>query len=323
MRNVFIVLGTYQGEAYLPALLASIQQQSCPTWTLLARDDASSDATPAILRAAAAADHRIVVLDGDGVRHGAVGNFGLLMQQAYDRGAEYLFFADQDDVWHPDKIAKQMQCMQEAEDAAGTRSPQLVYSDLVVVDASLRSLHPSFLRYSRLPYASGRPLRSLLGRSFVLGCATVINRPLLDFALPLPTAVASHDWWVALCAACVGSISLLDTPTLEYRRHAHNASLPAYWTTWNPFRRAWRQQWDRRWTSFRRSLEQARVLRDRLQQRRLDAAELLDRFCGLFENPGGPWRRIGDLHRLGIPAIDLPRRLLYYLCVLMLSGHPI
>ena len=36
----------------------------------------------------------------------------------------------------------------------------------------------------------------------------------------------------------------------------------------------------------------------------------------MFERPGGGWRRILALHRLGVPAIDLPRRLLYDLCVL-------
>ena len=65
-------------------------------------------------------------------------------------------------------------------------------------------LHASFLRQNRLPYGSGRPLKTLLGRSFVLGCACAVNRPLMELALPLPEAVVSHDWWLALCAASAG-----------------------------------------------------------------------------------------------------------------------
>ena len=46
------------------------------------------------------------------------------------------------------------------------------------------------------------------------------------------------------------------------------------------------------------------------------ALEILDRFCGLFERPMPGWRRVLELRRLGVPEIDLPRRLLYDLCVL-------
>ena len=85
MPNVYIALGTYQGEAYLPELLESIRRQSYRDWTLLARDDGSTDATLPILRRAAAEDQRIVVWDEDRRRRGAAGNFGLLMQQAFER----------------------------------------------------------------------------------------------------------------------------------------------------------------------------------------------------------------------------------------------
>ena len=60
MPNVFIVLATYEGQRYLPQLIESIRRQSCRDWTLLARDDGSSDATPAILRRAATEDPSLI-----------------------------------------------------------------------------------------------------------------------------------------------------------------------------------------------------------------------------------------------------------------------
>jgi glycosyltransferase involved in cell wall biosynthesis len=324
MSNVFVVLSTYNGGAYLGPLIESIRRQTLADWTLLVRDDGSSDETVRLLRATAAEDRRIVLLDG-GERLGASASFGLLVQHAYDMGAEYLLLADQDDVWHRDKIERLLEQMRRAEGSAGRPSPQLVYSDLTVVDAELRTVHPSFLRHSRLRHGQGRPLRTLLGRSFVLGCASIVNRPLLQFALPLPETIASHDWWLALCAAAVGQVSYLPQSTLDYRRHGKNTSGPAgFWKGFNPLRHSWRRRWEVGWRSFQRSLDQARALRERLRQRCPDdateAVDLLDRFCGVFERPGSGWQRVLALHRLGVPAIDLPRRLLYDLCVLRLPN---
>ena len=59
--RVYIVLATYQGETWLPELLQSIQAQSHSDWTLLVRDDGSSDATRQILGDAAQQDRRIVI----------------------------------------------------------------------------------------------------------------------------------------------------------------------------------------------------------------------------------------------------------------------
>ena len=175
MPNVFVALSTYNGGDDLRPLIESIRSQSYADWTLAVRDDDSQDQTVSQIREAAAADRRIVFLE-DPQRYGAAASFGVLMQHAYDAGAEYLLFADQDDVWFRDKLERMLEQMRSRETVAGWRLPHLLYSDLKVVDAELHPIHPSFLRYSRLRHGEGRPLRILLGRSFVLGCACIVNR---------------------------------------------------------------------------------------------------------------------------------------------------
>jgi rhamnosyltransferase len=337
MPNVFLVLPTYNAGPYLGPLLESIRGQSFTDWTLLIRDDGSSDDTRRQIEEAAARDRRIVLIRDDPKGNvpssstresgrfpaheplGSAVGFGLLCEIAYQRGAEYLFFADQDDVWRPDKLERMLRQIQREETCDGDRSPHLVYSDLVVVDSALRTVHPSFLAYSRLRRGEGRPLRTLLGRSFVLGCACVVNRPLLEFALPMPTEMASHDWWVALCAAAVGDISYFPEPTLWYRRHGKNTSGPAgFWSGFNPLHHSLARRWRSGWHSFVRSVEQAAALRDRIRSRSPargdEALDVLDDFCHLFDRPLSGWRRVCALGLAGLPVIDLPRRLLYYLC---------
>ena len=258
-RKVFIVLATYQGAEYVELLLESLRRQSHDDWTLLARDDGSSDGTAEILARLAARDGRIQLLAGGGPRRGAAGNFGVVLQRACDLGADYVFPADQDDVSREDKIRKQLQRMEQSEAATAGRSPRLVCSDLIVVDRELRLVDPSLLRYARLRRGGGRPLRTLLGRCFALGCASLANRPLLELALPLPAAIASHDWWLALCAAAAGRIDCLPEPTLWYRRHGENSSGPAgFWAGFNPRKHSWRQRWETGYRSFRQSLRRRR-----------------------------------------------------------------
>ncbi len=320
MPKIMIALATYQGAAFVRSQIASIRRQSLEDWTLLVRDDGSTDATVEIVREMAARDRRIHLLQDERMHCGSAGNFAVLLQRAYDLGADYVFLADQDDVWLADKLRRQMDLLRHNEIAGGRRTPHLVYSDLVVVDRQLRTVHPSFFSHSRLRHGGPQPLRTFLGRSVVLGCASALNRPLLELALPLPASVPWHDWWIALCAAAVGSISCLPQPMLWYRRHGANSSGPAgFWAGFNP----WRYDWGKRWASgydlFRQSLTQAMALRSRLQERPVTVSEetqaYLERFCAVFEHPQPAWRRIGQLLSMGIPAIDVPRRLLYYLCV--------
>ena len=319
--RVQILLATCQGETWLPELLRSIQAQSFSDWTLFARDDGSSDATRQILLAAAEADRRIVNAPADCLRRGAVDNFSWLLQQARQAMADYVLLADQDDIWRSDKVARQVQALQAAEAAGGRDVPRLVYCDAVVVDAARRRVHASFLRQNRLPYGSGAQLKTLLGRSFVLGCACAVNRALVDLALPLPEVAASHDWWLALCAAGAGEITCLDAPLLEYRRHGANASQMAFWKSLCGNPAPWRRRWELGWKSFLRSLDQAKALRDRLRERNVAAGEegeLLETFCRIVDQPGR-WQTLRDLHRLGVPAIGWPRRLMFDLCMLRLS----
>jgi hypothetical protein len=149
-----------------------------------------------------------------------------------------------------------------------------------------------------------------------------VNRALLELAEPLPGAVASHDWWLALCAATAGRRTCLDVPLLSDRRHSANASQPAVWDLLGHLRGGWRRRWEIGWRSFVLSLEQTKALRDRLRERGIDAGEdgeLLDAFCRIIDEPS-PWRRLRALRRLGAPAIDWRRRLLYDLCLLRHNG---
>jgi hypothetical protein len=58
----------------------------------------------------------------------------------------------------------------------------------------------------------------------------MINRTLLNLALPVPTQVIMHDWWLALIASTFGKITIVNQPTVLYRQHSNNNTGAKEWS---------------------------------------------------------------------------------------------
>lgn len=219
---VDVLLATYNGSKYLVEQLESILAQTYPNVRILISDDGSTDATMEILRQYHARwGTRLVLLPNPSAGKGVIRNFENLMLASLDDGlASWVVFSDQDDVWYPEKIAVTLSEMRRTEGSDGRNTPCLVHSDLVVVDEELAVLSPSFARYQRMMPGACSPL-SLLSVNQVTGCTMMVNRALLQMALPLPTETIMHDWWCALISGS-GRRSFIDTPLMLYRQHGAN-----------------------------------------------------------------------------------------------------
>jgi glycosyltransferase involved in cell wall biosynthesis len=230
--RLIILLSTYNGENFLRAQLDSLFAQTYPDYVILARDDGSQDATKKILADyAIRSPDKLKIIRDDSGNLGASGSFAFLIDYALKHKAEfdveslYLMFCDQDDVWHEDKMTKQVNAMlaTEAEEGSEQRGkkPILVHSDLQVVDESLRLIAESMARYQGLE-TSRNSFANLLISNLVTGCTALINEALARKALPIADDAIMHDWWLALVASCFGKIVYLDTPLVQYRQHCSN-----------------------------------------------------------------------------------------------------
>lgn len=219
---VDVLLATYNGARYLQAQLDSIVAQTHPSWRILVSDDGSSDGTLEILQQYRdRLGDRLVLVPHPSAGRGAVSNFGNLMQASLDDGlAQWAVFADQDDVWLPQKIAELLAEMVRIEGADAQALPCLVHSDLTVVDENLQVLAPSFVQYQKMDPRDCSQL-SLLSVNQVTGCTMMVNRALLRTALPLPVDTIMHDWWCALVSGC-GRRSFIPAPLILYRQHGAN-----------------------------------------------------------------------------------------------------
>lgn len=217
--DIDVVMATYNGASYIRQQIDSILAQECRSLRLIIRDDGSTDATVDILASYAREYPGIIQLLPPDKNLGVKMNFSRLLEHT---SADYVFFSDQDDVWDNDKIAKSLEKMNELERMHGKGTPLLVHTDLKVVDHDLSLISPSFWSYAALDPFNGKTLNRLLMQNVVTGCAAMVNRPLLERALPIPEYCVMHDWWVALVAASFGAVEPLPKSTIAYRQHGNN-----------------------------------------------------------------------------------------------------
>ncbi len=220
---ILILLSTYQGEKYLATQLDSIISQSYTDWTLVIRDDGSRDGTLALIKTYAEIESRIHLLSDNLGNIKPAKSFAALMHYALTRNENYIFFCDQDDVWQPNKLALQVNLLNDMQAQYGNTMPLLIHSDLSVVDQRLQTIHPSFLRFEKISRNTQAPLNTLLINNFVTGCTMGINRALLNIVTPVPDDIIMHDWWCALCASAMGKIAFLNEASVLYRQHSHNS----------------------------------------------------------------------------------------------------
>jgi len=187
--------------------LESIRAQAHTDWLCVVSDDCSDPEAFAALQAEVAGDPRFVVSRSPR-RLGFYRNFERALALA-PAGARFVAPADQDDVWHPDKLAALVAALNGAE---------LVYSDARVIGRDGALVSDTYWHRRRNNHAD---LLSLLVANSVTGAASLFPRRLLDSALPFPPGQFAHfhDHWLGLCALALGDIAFVERPLYDYVQH--------------------------------------------------------------------------------------------------------
>lgn len=218
--TVQILLATYNGERFLREQLNSLFSQTFLNFSILIRDDGSTDKTIQIIEAYQQKYlGKIELLKDYNQNVGATQNFGILLQHAT---ADYVFFCDQDDIWVENKIEISLKKLQEME-LENSDVPCMIYSDMQSIDETGTITSTSVWKQLHLQ-PKYFTLNRLLVQNIPHGCTMGINKAMRKLATPLPSEIILHDHWIALLAAVCGKHYAFTTPLVHLRNHTQNVT---------------------------------------------------------------------------------------------------
>lgn len=206
--KISIALCTYNGEQFLRAQLDSIVAQSIGNWEVLAVDDVSNDGTWDILQTYAARDDRFKLFRNE-KNLGYNENFQKALGLC---GGEYIAICDQDDIWHADKLKRQLE---------GIGNSLLIYHDSEFIDEAGNTLG---LKISdKFNFYRGSSPEAFLYQNCVSGHSILMQKELVPKALPFPQGF-HYDHWLAFVAAGTGSVDFVGDVLVRYRQHERNTT---------------------------------------------------------------------------------------------------
>ena len=111
---VSVIIPAYNAEAFIEITLKSVVSQTYKNIEVLVVDDGSLDRTVEIVKSIAMEDKRITLLQQSNAGVAAARNSAI----AHSKG-EYIAPIDADDIWYPENLEKQVQCMLSSEQSVG------------------------------------------------------------------------------------------------------------------------------------------------------------------------------------------------------------
>lgn len=207
---VTVVIPAYNAARFIGHALQSTLDQTYDRLEIVVVDDGSGDQTAQIVQSYAAKDARVTLLRQRNQGVAAARNRAI-------RSSSGTFIAplDADDVWHPEKIERQLESARRGGEKVG-----LVYTwwYLMSEDAAVRTAW-------KMPTAQGSVFKQLLSMNFI-GCASVplIRRSCLDEVGLYDVALRDHraegceDWDLALRIAEQYEVRVVPMPLVGYRK---------------------------------------------------------------------------------------------------------
>ena len=203
MVDVSVVIATHNRASMVVEAIDSVLSQSEPVREVIVVDDGSSDQTE---RQLSAYGDRIRAFFRPQGGASAARNFG--MQAAQGR---WIAFLDDDDVWLPAKIERQMKIV------ANNPNVGLVYCSDFAVDEQLHMLYTR----EAAPENRGDVFERLLMKNFIFTSCAIARRDAVERANYMrPDLRFAQDWDLWLKIAAHAPVDFVAEPLVLYRQSA-------------------------------------------------------------------------------------------------------
>ena len=207
MPKVSVIIPTYQRSHLVGQAIESVLAQTYCDYEIIVVNDGSTDNTGEIL---AQYGDRIVAIHQENRGLPAARNAGIRVAQG-----QYLAFLDDDDLWEPQKLEKQIPLL-EADSRLG-----LVYSDMVIFNEA--GIQPGTYLNGFVPPQTVTPW-TLLHRNFFPMPTIVIRRVCWEQLGGFDESLRScedYDLWLRIVEQW--AVGYVNEPLTRYCRHSENS----------------------------------------------------------------------------------------------------
>lgn len=214
---ISVVISVYNGETFLNEQLDSIRKQSVKADEVIIQDDCSTDHTPDFIQ------EYIKFYDLDTWKYSRneqnMGWQKSFMHALKKAKGEYIFLADQDDIWKHDKLEKMIFIMEKNRNISVLASNlEPYYMDEAVdrVKNDVKMENNGEVKQYKFTYNFLYVKRP--------GCVYCVRKTFVDEVTAFWFEGCPHDA-LLWCGACVlGELYIYQEPLIYFRRHANNAS---------------------------------------------------------------------------------------------------
>ncbi|MGH1573650.1 glycosyltransferase family 2 protein [Methylobacterium sp. P31] len=216
LPSVSVVLGSFNGERYIAQQIDSIINQSYPPKEVVVADDCSTDRTLDIVRSFINRSKIPIRIVERGNNIGFGRNF---LSGSKLASADIIAFSDQDDIWHPDKLAVCVERFSDPLIVLVAHSAQLIDQG----GASIGRFTQYIKKDCLIGPLSGDPWGGHFGFSMVFRKSLLDLVPADKFDINLNgKANKAHDTWVSILARSAGKIACISRDLVNYRQHGDN-----------------------------------------------------------------------------------------------------
>ena len=202
-----MVIPAYNVAQFIEKTLDSVFAQTYPRFEVVVIDDGSTDETPAIVKPYLERPEMVYVRQENGGVSNARNN-GIKTASG-----EYIAFLDGDDVWHPEKLSRQMAAM----------GPHMwSHTDSYFVGES----ETGDVKHGDLEEKTeGYAFEALLICNTLTTSTVIVKKAALEAVGPFSTHYrALEDWDLWLRLAKQYPLIYLDEPLTDYLIHAHSST---------------------------------------------------------------------------------------------------
>lgn len=208
--SVSIITPTFNSERFIAETILSVQAQTYKDWEMIIVDDCSTDRTAEIVASFQEKDSRIKYLYNS-TNKGSAFSRNLALQEAKGK---WIAFLDSDDLWHPEKLEKQIEFM--------TRNDiHFSYTNYCEIDESSKEIG--------VLISGPEVITNKLMRAYCWpGCLTVMYDAEFLGLMQTAEIKINEEYALWIKISSVANCHLLDENLAKYRRHNNSLTDKSY-----------------------------------------------------------------------------------------------